>query len=211
MGSTGETAARSHELAPSHGCASGRHPSRGELVVWRSLDTGQSAHGSGTVSRYVTDTSRLASAMPSQPQASFVSASAVRAGLPSGYRALQEKLSIRGGLPPIGLVSYASLSHSGWTRPSRLGRPSGRLSVSFALGLFQRRFFDQQPLALIAAPGRAEPDHDRRQLAQLPCAPGQLRVPGTQEHQVVQTGAAHAPWFVVLHDQKIVQERARAS
>jgi len=70
------------------------------------------------------------------------------------------------------------------------------------LGRIQRGFLDQQPLPLVPLARPAPPDHHGRQPAALLGPPGERRVPGRKEHQVVHVGAGQAQRPFVVHDEQ---------
>src|SRR5437667_264091 len=72
----------------------------------------------------------------------------------------------------------------------------------------QRILLDEAPMTLVAPPGAAEADDDRRQAARLPRAPRERRVARAEEHEVVEVRAAHAERPGLLHEQEVARPAA---
>ncbi len=80
-------------------------------------------------------------------------------------------------------------------------RPHIVVSETFLLGSLERLLLNQDPLPLIAPPGTAKADYHRPEIARGLRAPGQGRVAGGKEHQVIEVRARHTHRAGVLHRQ----------
>lgn len=86
--------------------------------------------------------------------------------------------------------------------------PGALVGQAPPLGLVESRLFDEDPLALVAAPRPAEADHNGGEPARLLGAPGESGVARGQVDEVahVRTGQAQRPR--ALHDQQVTGARA---
>ena len=96
----------------------------------------------------------------------------------------------------------SSTDRSSTWRSRRLARASWSAQAG-CFGLGEGVFFDKNALPFVAAPGATESHHNRSESACFLCPPGEGRVAGSQEDQLVEIGALEAQRSVSLHEQQV--------
>ena len=89
--------------------------------------------------------------------------------------------------------------------------PQLGISKALGFGLIERRLLHEEALALIAPARAAEAHRDRAKPTRSLGAPGQRRIAGGQEHEMIHVGARQAQRSSVVHGQERAGRAARGT